>query len=80
LGGGATTITAVLPRSPAALAGLRPGDIVAGLSERLFGHARQLRPIIVSTTPGTALPLAVLRAGKHVVITPVASEVPVARR
>jgi S1-C subfamily serine protease len=79
LPGGAATVTSVLPRSPAAEAGLRRGDIVAGTPGRPLAHARDLRPFIVAANLGAPLPLEVLRGGSRVMLTPVVREAPVAR-
>ena len=72
-------MTSVLPRSPAAEAGLRRGDIVAGTPGRPLAHARDLRPFIVAANLGAPLPLEVLRGGSRVMLTPVVREAPVAR-
>ena len=73
---GAATVTSVLPRSPAAEAGLRPGDIVEGTTGRPFGHPRELRPFIAATNPGTGLALEIRRGASHVVLKPVVRETP----
>jgi hypothetical protein len=76
---GAATVTSVLPRSSAAQAGLRRGDIVTGAPGRPFVHARDLRPFIVAANLGAPLALEVLRGGSRVVLAPVVREAPVAR-
>ena len=80
LAGGAVTVTGVLPRSPAAKAGLRPGDILIGPPGRSFTHTGQVRPLIAAANPGTTLAIEVRRAGRHAIITAVAGEAPIQRR
>jgi hypothetical protein len=77
---GAAQVTSIAPRSPAASAGVRPGDIVLGSPSRPFTHQNDLRPFIVSADPGTELPLDVLRGKSHVVLRPTVGEAPVGRR
>jgi hypothetical protein len=77
LPGGAATVTSVLPRSPAAEAGLRTGDIVAGAPGRPFSHAGDLRPFIAAAAHGAALALEVLRGKSRVMVSPVVGEAPI---
>jgi hypothetical protein len=76
---GASQITAVLAHSPAVAAGLRAGDIVTGARSRAFAHKSDLRPLIVSTRPGTALSIEVLRGKNRVSLNPTVGEAPVAK-
>jgi hypothetical protein len=73
---GAAQVTAVAPRSPAAGAGLRPGDIVVGTPRHFFSHKNDLRPFIVSASPGTALEVEVARAKSRVVTRVTVGEAP----
>jgi hypothetical protein len=76
---GASQVTAVLARSPALAAGLRAGDIVTGAKGHAFSHKSDLRPLIVSTAPGTALAVEVLRGRNRVALRPTVGEAPAPR-
>jgi len=73
---GAAQITSVLPRSPAALAGLRPGDIVVAAGGRPLTDGRALRPLIAASTPNAALPVEVLRGKGRMALAPVVGQAP----
>jgi|SRR5450631_1807916 len=73
---GAVQITSVLPRSPAALAGLRTGDIVVGAGGRPLMHSRALRPLIAAATVNAALGIEVLRGASHMILAPVVGLAP----
>jgi hypothetical protein len=73
---GAAQITSVAPRSPAAEAGLRPGDIVLGPPAGSFSHERDLRPFIAASNLNAALPLDILRGASRVVLRPVVRQAP----
>jgi hypothetical protein len=80
LAAGAVKVTGVLPRSPAAKAGLRRGDLVVGRPTRAFTHVGQVRPLIAAVSPGAPLTLEVLRAGKRTVVSVVAGASPIETR
>jgi hypothetical protein len=76
---GAAQLTSIAPRSPAARAGLRAGDIVLGPPGHLFSHKNQLRPFIVSANPGAELAIEVVRGSGHMVVHPTVGEAPARR-
>jgi hypothetical protein len=73
---GAVQITSVLPRSPAALAGLRTGDIVVAAGGRPLVHSRVLRPLIAAATVNAALGIEVLRGTSPMTLAPVVGLAP----
>jgi len=54
-------VSDVLPRGPAAAAGLRPGDVVLSLDGKTMENARQLRVNLYPRPVGSAVVLGVLR-------------------
>jgi Do/DeqQ family serine protease len=59
-------IAAVAPRSPAAEAGLKRGDIVVGVNGNKITNGPELRLAIAQIAPGSTANLEVLRSGKSV--------------
>jgi hypothetical protein len=74
---GASQVTSVLARSPAATAGLRAGDILTGAPNLPFAHPSDLRPFIVSAPPGSPLAIEVLRGKSRLLLRPTVGEAPV---
>ncbi len=52
---------AVLPRSPAAVAGLRPEDVITGVEDVVVTDARSLSELLLSYDPGSKLVVHILR-------------------
>ncbi len=67
---GGVIITGVLQSGPAALAGIRPGDVITAVNGKPVRNVSQLLTAVAALRPGTAAPLSVLRGGD-------ASEIPV---
>ncbi|GAB2467444.1 MAG: Do family serine endopeptidase [Comamonas sp.] len=54
-------ITGVLQNGPAALAGIRPGDVITQVAEQPVRHVSQLLSTVATLTPGKEAPLTVRR-------------------
>lgn len=61
--GAGATVLSVLPGSPAAGAGIVPGDVVEGVDSHRISSLADLQARLYVTQPGTVLQLSVLRAG-----------------
>lgn len=62
-------VTSVLPDSPAAKAGLQPGDVVLGFADEEVSSPQQLQGVVERSTPGSAQTLGVVRDGKRITLT-----------
>ena len=56
-------VIGVQPKSPAAQAGFRPGDIITEINGQQAGSSRRLRVLLAENTPGTQARLKVRRLG-----------------
>jgi S1-C subfamily serine protease len=65
LGEGAAQVTSVLPRSPAATAGLMVGDVILGPKGQPFTRPNQIRAFTMLSRPEAPLQLEYLREGKR---------------
>ncbi|WP_123106244.1 Do family serine endopeptidase [Acidithiobacillus sulfuriphilus] len=57
-------IASVLPGSPAAQAGLRPGDVIVAFDNHPVYDIGQLPPMVGATRPGSLIPVGILRDGE----------------
>lgn len=62
-------VTEVLDESPAAGAGIEPGDVIAGFAGVGVESARQLAELVGDTPPGTEVEVVLLRSGSEVTVT-----------
>jgi len=58
-------VTDVYPGTPAESAGLKRGDVIMSINEKLVGSLRDLRVLIAQTSPGSKVKLKVSRDGKE---------------
>ncbi|MFC3092831.1 PDZ domain-containing protein [Alteromonas sediminis] len=70
-------VTNVAPNSPAALAGLRPEDIILAIDGVRLESALETQDMIAETTPGTEIELVVSRDGDLLTMTAVIAELDV---
>jgi serine protease Do len=61
---GGALVAGVTPKSPAEKAGLRDGDVITEFNGKAVKDSRNLKLQVAQTSPGTSVPLKVLRDGK----------------
>ncbi len=69
-------VSDVVQGSPAAEAGLQPGDIILAVDGQRLVHATLLRPLIQAHLPGDEVSLLVLHDGEQATITVVLGQAP----
>lgn len=69
VGVGASQVEHVVPGSPAAAAGLEPGDVIAGAAGRRFGEPNELRTFTALSGIGESAPLETFRDGQRRMVT-----------
>jgi len=58
-------VVAQVPPGPAATAGVEPGDVIVEFNSKPITRSDDLPALVASTTPGTTVPLKVMREGKE---------------
>ena len=69
-------VTEVRADTPAAKAGLKPGDIILQFAGKPVASPRELQGIVERSTIGSSQPLIVLRDGKQMTLNVTCSELP----
>jgi YidC/Oxa1 family membrane protein insertase len=64
-------VQVVGPGTPAAKAGLRPGDLITAVNEQMVRNELALEKVLAGTEPGQEVTLEVLRGGKRLSLPPV---------
>jgi len=62
-------VTSITPNSPAARAGVEPGDIISEVDGSVVEGVQQLKLVLARSTPGTELCLKLVRVGKETILT-----------
>jgi serine protease Do len=72
-------VSSVEAGSPAARAGIRQGDVITQYNGKAISDYNQLRNIVAATTPGTSVPVQILRNGRSETVQATVGELAVRR-
>ncbi len=73
---GGVLVAGVSPKSPAAKAGLRDGDVITEFNDKVVKDARHLKLNVAQTAPGTTVPVKIVREGKSRTLEVTVKELP----
>ncbi|MEK7989127.1 PDZ domain-containing protein, partial [Burkholderia contaminans] len=62
-------VNGVAPGSPAAAAGVRPGDVIVKLGDKTIGRSAELNDLAAALPPGQKVPLRLIRNRAPVMLT-----------
>ncbi len=62
-------VVAQVPPGPAATAGIEPGDVIVEFNSKPIMRSDDLPTLVAGTTPGTTVPIKIIREGKERTIT-----------
>jgi Do/DeqQ family serine protease len=62
-------VNRVVPGSPAAVGGIRMGDILTAWGKARVSGVKEFRELVAGTAPGTQVPVELLREGKRCLVT-----------
>ena len=69
-------VQAVEPAKAAALAGIKAGNVVVNVNGKAVSPGQSLSYIVANITPGTKIPVELIREGKHITLTATVAERP----
>src|SRR5690606_26742182 len=69
-------VSKVLPDSPAAQAGVQPGDVIVKFKGRAIDASSDLPPMVGATRVGEKIPVEIIRGGKRETLTITIGELP----
>jgi serine protease Do len=75
-GKGGALVASVQPNTPAAKAGVQPGDVIASVNGETVGNPRELAVDVANVKPGDALKLDIIRNGSSQTLTTTAEALP----
>jgi putative serine protease PepD len=66
---GGVFVTAVEPGSPAAAAGIKPGDLIVALNKTVVTNTDDLATVLAGLKPGATVPIVAVRNGKKLTLS-----------